>query len=180
MRGHGRSAAARPAEEPRYVRLSAPRYAHAQAVPRCLKPLPSCVVSARQVPVPSDGVGIWLVAGSEEEYDVSHSAFHRAFEDAKPAPAKVPGLQEFAAAIYERRRLIASSHDPLMQIFDEVGAGGWMHAAPTMHSACLLHGPPRSATPTSSCTHGHLHLAGDLVPAFNSRAHTVAGRILSA
>lgn len=60
-------------------------------------------------------------AGVEEEYDVSHDAFHRAFDDAKPESAKIPGLQEFAAAIYERRRLIPSGHDPLAQIFDEVG-----------------------------------------------------------
>ncbi len=55
---------------------------------------------------------------------MSHTAFHRAFEEAKPERAQVPGLQEFAAAIWARRRLIASNHDPLAQIFDEVGSLG--------------------------------------------------------
>jgi len=56
--------------------------------------------------------------GEEEEYDVSHNAFHKAFEDAKPAAAQVPGLQELAAAIWERRK-IPSRQDPLLHIFDE-------------------------------------------------------------
>lgn len=60
--------------------------------------------------------------GVEEEYDVSHSAFHKAFEDAKPAAAQVPGLQEFAAAIWDRRKQIPSRQDPLLHIFDEVGS----------------------------------------------------------
>ncbi len=51
---------------------------------------------------------------------MSHDAFHRAFDDAKPGQAKVPGLQEFAAAIWDRRR-IPSRQDPLIHIFDEVG-----------------------------------------------------------
>eukprot|EP00195_Chlamydomonas_chlamydogama_P011412 CAMPEP_0202901934 /NCGR_PEP_ID=MMETSP1392-20130828/15408_1 /ASSEMBLY_ACC=CAM_ASM_000868 /TAXON_ID=225041 /ORGANISM="Chlamydomonas chlamydogama, Strain SAG 11-48b" /LENGTH=153 /DNA_ID=CAMNT_0049588597 /DNA_START=249 /DNA_END=710 /DNA_ORIENTATION=- len=62
--------------------------------------------------------------GVEEEYEVSHSAFHRAFEDAKPAKMRVPGLQEFAAAIWERRRAIPSQHDPLLHIFDEFDTNG--------------------------------------------------------
>lgn len=49
-----------------------------------------------------------------------HDAFHRAFEEAKPCNARIPGLQEFAAALWERRRLIPSNHDPLMHIFTEV------------------------------------------------------------
>jgi hypothetical protein len=57
--------------------------------------------------------------GADEDLGATHDAFHRAFEEAKPSISRVPGLQEFAAAIYERRRLIPSSHDPLLQIFDE-------------------------------------------------------------
>lgn len=59
-------------------------------------------------------------AGIEEETEVLHDAFHRAFEEAKPCNARIPGLQEFAAALWERRRLIPSNHDPLMHIFTEV------------------------------------------------------------
>lgn len=52
-----------------------------------------------------------------------HDAFHRAFEEAKPCNARIPGLQEFAAALWERRRLIPSNQDPLMHIFTEVRLG---------------------------------------------------------
>lgn len=59
--------------------------------------------------------------GVEEEYEVSHDAFHKAFDDSKPEVLKVPGLQEFAAALWLRRSSIPSptQKDPLLNIFDE-------------------------------------------------------------
>jgi hypothetical protein len=39
-----------------------------------------------------------FVAGYQEEKEVSHDAFMHAFEAAKPA-ARIPGLQQFAAAV---------------------------------------------------------------------------------
>lgn len=55
----------------------------------------------------------------DEEVATSSEAFHRAYNDSRPDPAKVPGLQSFAAALYARRRLITSGHDPLQNMFDE-------------------------------------------------------------
>ena len=63
-----------------------------------------------------------MTTGIEEEEEVFHNAFHKAFDDSKPESLKVPGLQEFAAAIWQRRSNIPSpsSKDPLLHIFDEV------------------------------------------------------------
>ena len=63
-----------------------------------------------------------LHAGIEEEEEMFHNAFHKAFDDSKPEDLKVAGLQEFAAAIWQRRSQIPSpsSKDPLLHIFDEV------------------------------------------------------------
>uniref|UniRef100_A0A7S0WWR4 EF-hand domain-containing protein n=1 Tax=Chlamydomonas leiostraca TaxID=1034604 RepID=A0A7S0WWR4_9CHLO len=58
--------------------------------------------------------------GIEEEENVSHAAFHNAFEASKPNKMKVAGLQEFAAAIWDRRRRIPSAtSDPLLHLFKE-------------------------------------------------------------
>ena len=78
-----------------------------------------------------------LCIGVEEELEVSHSAFHKAFEDAKPEKAQVPGLQEFAASIWARRRQIPSStRDPVTHIFDEVG----LHVGRVGRISHLTHG----------------------------------------
>lgn len=66
--------------------------------------------------------------GPQEEKEVSHEAFLHAFEASKPA-ARIPGLQQFAAAIWERRRRIPSQtyNDPLDHIFTEFDADGDGH-----------------------------------------------------
>lgn len=58
--------------------------------------------------------------GLQEEVDVSHQAFMQAFQGSHPIAA-VPGLQEFAAALLDRRRSIPSSAyaDPLDHVFAE-------------------------------------------------------------
>ncbi|KAF5838917.1 hypothetical protein DUNSADRAFT_2008 [Dunaliella salina] len=58
---------------------------------------------------------------AEEDADVLQNAFHAAYEQTKPAALRVPGLQEFAAAIWQRRRAIPSQSyvDPLMHLFQE-------------------------------------------------------------
>lgn len=62
----------------------------------------------------------------QEEHDVSHEAFLRAFKASHPVAAAVPGLQEFAAALLERRRSIPSTSypDPLAHVFAEADADG--------------------------------------------------------
>ena len=61
-----------------------------------------------------------LHTGVEEEEETSFAAFHNAFEEAKTAKLRVPGLQEYAASLWERRRRIPSmSSDPLMHMFME-------------------------------------------------------------
>jgi hypothetical protein len=63
--------------------------------------------------------------GYKEEHDVSHEAFMRAFTASHPVGA-VPGLQEFAAALLDRRRSIPSAahSDPLDQVFLEADSDG--------------------------------------------------------
>jgi len=39
------------------------------------------------------------VPDSREDEDAAHCAFIRAFEQAKPLPLKIPGLQEFAGSV---------------------------------------------------------------------------------
>lgn len=52
---------------------------------------------------------------------MSHSAFMHAMEATQNPSMRAPGLQEFAAAIWERRRRIPSQtyNDPLQHIFTE-------------------------------------------------------------
>ncbi|KAJ9527676.1 hypothetical protein QJQ45_025947 [Haematococcus lacustris] len=57
----------------------------------------------------------------EEERDVTHDAYMLAFEAAKPSAMRVPGLQEFAAALWARRRY-STSGDPLHHLFKEYDA----------------------------------------------------------
>lgn len=59
--------------------------------------------------------------GPDEEASVSHSAFMSATELAKPKELRIPGLQEFCAAIWERRKSIPSQaySDPLDHLFTE-------------------------------------------------------------
>jgi len=66
--------------------------------------------------------------GYQEEKEVSHEAFLHAFEASKPA-ARIPGLQQFAAAVWERRRRIPSQtyNDPLDHIFTEFDSDGDGH-----------------------------------------------------
>lgn len=66
--------------------------------------------------------------GYQEEHDVSHEAFMRAFKGSHPVAASVPGLQEYAAALLHRRRYIPSSAkagvDPLDHMFAEADRDG--------------------------------------------------------
>jgi len=72
----------------------------------------------QQANASKEGQGTYY-PGLEEEVATSSEAFHRAYNDSRPDPAKVPGLQSFAAALYARRRLITSGNDPLQNMFDE-------------------------------------------------------------
>lgn len=56
----------------------------------------------------------------EEERGVTHDAFMQAVQQSKPA-SRISGLQEFAAAIWERKRRIPSTtyNDPLQHLFNE-------------------------------------------------------------
>lgn len=65
-----------------------------------------------------------LYPGFQEEKDVSHEAFMHAMEAARPRAMRIPGMQEFAASIWERRRRIPSQTytDPLDHIFNEFDA----------------------------------------------------------
>ncbi|GAX83213.1 hypothetical protein CEUSTIGMA_g10639.t1 [Chlamydomonas eustigma] len=76
--------------------------------------VPPCITSAS-----NRGTEPMYYPGAEEDLEVTQSAFHRAFEDAMPIPAKVPGLQQFAASIWDRRKRIPSRQDPLLTLFDE-------------------------------------------------------------
>lgn len=55
-----------------------------------------------------------------------HEAFMHAFEHAKPEDLRIPGIQQFAAALWERRRHIPSQTyaDPLDHIFSEFDRQG--------------------------------------------------------
>lgn len=62
-----------------------------------------------------------VIPGPQEERSSAHEAFMHALESAKPVKLRMPGLQEFAAAVWERRRRIPSAtySDPLDHIFTE-------------------------------------------------------------
>lgn len=67
--------------------------------------------------------------GPQEEKEAAHEAFLHAFEASKPVCVRMPGLQQFAAAIWERRRRIPSTtyNDPLDHIFTEFDEDGDGH-----------------------------------------------------
>lgn len=67
--------------------------------------------------------------GPKEEKDSAHEAFMSAYEAAKPLSVRLPGLQQFAAAVWERRRRIPSQtyNDPLDHIFTEFDEDGDGH-----------------------------------------------------
>ncbi|KAF8073112.1 PRFB1 [Scenedesmus sp. PABB004] len=94
--------------------------APAVSAPRCgvvFAPIrPCCRVVARGEVFP----------GPAEEKESAHEAFLHAFEAAKPVTLRMPGLQQFAAAIWERRRRIPSTtyNDPLDHIFTEFDEDG--------------------------------------------------------
>ncbi|GBF90261.1 hypothetical protein Rsub_03394 [Raphidocelis subcapitata] len=79
-----------------------------------------------------------LYPGPQEEKDVSHEAFMHAMEAARPRAMRIPGMQEFAASIWERRRRIPSQtySDPLDHIFTEFDADndGKLSAAEVAHA----------------------------------------------
>lgn len=67
--------------------------------------------------------------GPQEERESAHEAFMHALESAKPVKLRMPGMQQFAAAIWERRRRIPSAtfNDPLDHIFTEFDEDGDGH-----------------------------------------------------
>lgn len=67
--------------------------------------------------------------GPEEDKAVAHEAFIHARDDAKAKPLRIKGLQEFCAAVWERRRRIPSQtyNDPLDHIFNEFDEDGDGH-----------------------------------------------------
>jgi hypothetical protein len=83
----------------------------------------------------------------EEDLEVTQSAFHKAFEDAMPVPAKVPGLQQFAASIWDRRKRIPSRQDPLLTLFDEVNKKRGIIIEPQLCST-MLSVPTHIPSPT--------------------------------
>eukprot|EP00878_Enallax_costatus_P014356 GHUV01015016.1.p1 GENE.GHUV01015016.1~~GHUV01015016.1.p1 ORF type:complete len:174 (+),score=44.41 GHUV01015016.1:82-603(+) len=70
-----------------------------------------------------------VIPSPAEEKSAAHEAFMHAFEAAKPPSSRIPGLQAFAAAIWERRRRIPSTtyNDPLAHIFSEFDKDGDGH-----------------------------------------------------
>lgn len=83
------------------------------------------VLSSRQKPstpgtcIPSFG----------EDKEAACTSFHKAFGDSLPEATRIPGLQAFAGAIWERQRRIPSTtyNDPLGKIFNEFDADGDGH-----------------------------------------------------
>lgn len=67
--------------------------------------------------------------GPQEEKESAHEAFMHAFEASKPVTQRIPGLQQFAASVWERRRRIPSTtyNDPLDHIFTEFDENGDGH-----------------------------------------------------
>eukprot|EP00775_Hariotina_reticulata_P011035 gene11035-11190_t len=67
--------------------------------------------------------------GPQEEKAEAHEAFLHAFEASRPIAAAIPGLQQFAAGVWERRRRIPSTtyNDPLDHIFTEFDEDGDGH-----------------------------------------------------
>ena len=64
-----------------------------------------------------------LYPSAREEAGVSHDAFLHAMEAARPRAMHIPGMNEFAAALWQRRRIpSASGADPLDHIFSEFDA----------------------------------------------------------
>lgn len=83
------------------------------------------------------------IPAPQEEASSAHEAFMHALESAKPVSLRMPGLQQFAAAIWERRRRIPSStySDPLDHIFTEFDADNDGHlTAPEVASALQSRG----------------------------------------
>jgi Ca2+-binding EF-hand superfamily protein len=70
-----------------------------------------------------------VIPSPQEEKEAAHSAFMTAYEASKPVNVRMPGLQQFAAAVWERRRRIPSStyNDPLDHIFTEFDEDGDGH-----------------------------------------------------
>lgn len=61
-----------------------------------------------------------LYPGFQEEKDVSHEAFMHAMEAARPRAMRLPGMQEFAASLWGRRKIPSQTYtDPLDHIFTE-------------------------------------------------------------
>eukprot|EP00879_Flechtneria_rotunda_P000257 GHRR01000339.1.p1 GENE.GHRR01000339.1~~GHRR01000339.1.p1 ORF type:complete len:171 (+),score=30.08 GHRR01000339.1:229-741(+) len=76
------------------------------------------VRASRPVKLPASGQ---VHPGPQEEKEAAHQAFMHAVEASKPKYAKIPGLQQFAASVWERRRRIPSTtyNDPLDHVFTE-------------------------------------------------------------
>lgn len=61
----------------------------------------------------------------DEDQEVMHSSFMKAFEAAKPQSLRIHGMQEFAGAILARQRIPSQQYsDPLAHIFTEVDRDG--------------------------------------------------------
>ena len=61
----------------------------------------------------------------DEDKEVAHEAFLHAFEMSRPETCRIPGMQEFAAAILARERIPSQQYsDPLGHIFEEFDSDG--------------------------------------------------------
>lgn len=96
-------------------------------VPRLHKP--SVYTPARLCPIRTAAQPKEVYPGPQEERESAHEAFMHALESAKPVKLRMPGMQQFAAAIWERRRRIPSAtfNDPLDHIFTEFDEDGDGH-----------------------------------------------------
>lgn len=77
--------------------------------PRCRRASPALCVTAAGLP------------NAAEDKDAMHSSFVKAYHDSQSDLIKIPGLQEFASAVWERRKRIPTANykDPLDHLFTE-------------------------------------------------------------
>lgn len=96
----------------------------AQCAPKHIMHVPMRMVQVQAKKIECSGH-----PGPQEEKNEAHEAFMHAFEASKPLAAAIPGLQQFAASIWERRRRIPSTtyNDPLDHIFTEFDENGDGH-----------------------------------------------------
>jgi hypothetical protein len=98
----------------------APRQARRAAAPG--PPPPACAAAATP-PAGAPAPRASAIPPPDEDREVMHAAFMSAFTEAQPEECRVPGLQEFAAAVLARARIPSQAYaDPLHHVFGEFDA----------------------------------------------------------